>query len=611
MLKASGFGHLNEAWSFVLVDHLHHGHGVRDFCIAPGSRSAPLALAAAHFRQAQGGLQLHTHFDERGLGFFALGLTRSGRRPVAVITTSGTAVANLHPAIIEAFETHAPLIALTADRPDELLDCGANQAIRQRGLFGTNLRGELRLPAPDPGWSADRLREALDAALAGLHGPDAGPVHINAPFREPLYGTTELEHRDHAPPPETGGAEERSVSRRFPDAADGGLLDPSANGHGKQGFGTDRVRFLDRDDAIRPGPPLPARPPTPALPVLSGPVLLVAGHLDPDEAQAVLALAERHDTPVLADIGSQLRLAAHPCVIGGADLLLASPWGRQAFGSAHQILQFGGRLTGKRLNQWLAEFPGTRWLVSRHSAGLDPTHRAIAIQADIPDLCQRLELPLPVDLGLPHRARELQAIVDDTIREEFSELAAARMLSEAIPRDMALMAGNSLGIRLLDWFAQPGHGNPCVTNRGASGIDGLVATACGYVRRHPPGLTLLLGDLSLLHDLNSLALAARSTVPLVIVVLNNDGGGIFHLLPARDEAAWFEPLFQLPHGMDFRQVAGQFGLRYAAPESAPELRSAYREACTRAGCTLIELRFPAGRSAELLRSLFQRLGAVQ
>lgn len=560
MLKRTRFSHLNEAWAHVLVDRLVRGHGVRDICIAPGSRSAPLALAAARCGREQPELQLHSHFDERGLAYFALGLIKATGRPVAVFTTSGTAVANLHPAMVEAFEDHRPLIAVTADRPDELHGCGANQTTNQHGLFGAHCRGELQLPAPDPAWSAGRLGQALDAVLALLHGADAGPVHINAPFREPLYGTPES--RDFGP------------------------------------------WLSDLDNAL-PASPASGEPAPP--PGLDAPLLLVAGQLEPEEAEAVLALARRSRVPILADIGSQLRLTQDPMVLESPDLLLASPRGRDALAPVRQIVQFGGRLTGKRLGTWLAGFAGTRWLVSRHSTYLDPSRKAIAIQADIPEFCRRITLPEHDFSALHGIIKNITLCAQDFISEEFSEPAAARIITEAIPPDMALFAGNSLSIRLLDLLAVPRHGNRCVTNRGASGIDGVLATACGFAQRHSAGLTLLLGDLSLLHDLNSLALAARATVPLVIVVLNNDGGGIFHLLPAREHDECFEPLFQLPHGFDFRQAAGQFGIRYTHPESPGDLRRSYANACTHNGCTLIELRFPSGQGSDCLRELARRL----
>ncbi|MCA1788950.1 MAG: 2-succinyl-5-enolpyruvyl-6-hydroxy-3-cyclohexene-1-carboxylic-acid synthase [Thioalkalivibrio sp.] len=564
MLKGRRFSHINEAWAYVLMDRLHRVHGVHDFCIAPGSRSAPLVLAAAGYRRDHPEVALHTHFDERGLAFYALGLVKSARRPVAIVTTSGTAVANLHPAMVEAFEDHLPLVAVSADRPEELHGCGANQTINQLGIFATHLRGELRLPEPGPAWSAGRLGQELDGTLGRLHGIDAGPVHINAPFREPLYG---------AP-----GQHEFSAW------------------------------LADLDEGIHRHPE-PLEPHSPAG--LTGPLLLVAGRLEADEADAVLALGQRFGIPIVADIGSQLRLLRDLAVPEAPDLLFADPRGRAALKAVEQVVQFGGRLTGKRLNQWLSAFDGQRWLVSRHSAYLDPEHKALPIQADIPAFCRKLVVPPQPDLGLAAIARELSGRVDDFLAEHFSELAATRILSEEIPLSMALLAGNSLSIRLMDMLARPRLGNRCVTNRGASGIDGLLATACGFARRYPLGLTLLLGDLSLLHDLNSLALAARAAVPLVIVVLNNDGGGIFNLLPAREQGECFETLFQLPHGLDFRQAAAQFDLPYACPESAPALRAAYRKACSRAGCTLIELRFPPAQSAELLQELSRRLGADQ
>ncbi|TVP78914.1 2-succinyl-5-enolpyruvyl-6-hydroxy-3-cyclohexene-1-carboxylic-acid synthase [Thioalkalivibrio sp.] len=554
------FSHINEAWAYVLMDRLHRVHGVQDLCIAPGSRSAPLVLAAARYRRDHPDVTLHSHFDERGLAFFALGLAKSSRRPVAIVTTSGTAVANLHPAMTEAFEDHRPLIAISADRPEELHGCGANQTINQLGIFATHLRGELRLPSPDPSWSAGRLGRELDGVLRRLHGVDAGPVHVNAPFHEPLYGATG----------------QQDFSAWLADLEDG--RHESTEG-------------LEPDD----------------LPRLTGPLLLVAGRLEAEEAAAVLALGQRFGIPIVTDIGSQLRLLRDPAVLEGPDLLFASPRGRAVLEGVEQVLQFGGRLTGKRVNQWLSAFEGPRWLVSRHSAYLDPEHRAVAIQADIPAFCRKLVVLPQTDLGLTPIARELSARVDGFLAERFSELAAARIVSEEIPPTMALLPGNSLSIRLMDMFARPRLGNACVTNRGASGIDGLLATACGFAQRDGVGVTLLLGDLSLLHDLNSLALAARSPGPLVIVVLNNDGGGIFNLLPAKEQGEWFETLFQLPHGLNFQQAAAQFGVRYACPVSAPALRAEYAEACARQGCTLIELRFAPGQSAELLQELTRRL----
>lgn len=545
---------LNAARAGALLDRLR-AHGVRDLCLAPGSRSAPLALSAAHRAEQGLDVAVHSHYDERGLAFYALGLIRAHGRPVAVITTSGTAVANLHPAVAEAWQSHLPLIAVSADRPPELHACGANQAIPQEGIFGPHVRAELALPVPEArlgdAWLAGRLDRALGAATAAT---DAGPVHINAPFREPLYGGQEPAE---APP--------------------------------------------------RPSPPVcGSAPPAPGLPALEPPLLFVAGQLEADEAEAVLAAAEAGGVPILADLGSQLRLRAHPCVVDSPELLLASPAGRAACAGARQVIQFGGRLTGRRLPAWLAEHAPRRWLVSRHSGYLDPDWQASAVQADIPALCR--SLPLAPQAALPGLAEAVAAVRERrraVAAEAFAEPAAAAHLSRLLPAGMTLFAGNSLPIRALDLFAEPGGGNPCLTQRGASGIDGLLATAAGHATACPT--TLVLGDLAALHDLNSLALLAAAAQPCIAVVLNNDGGGIFDLLPARQEGDAYRRLFRTPHGLGFADTAAQFGVPYRRCTDAAELASAYTEAVARGGGSIIEAACPPGRGSGQIAALFQAL----
>ena len=546
---------LNAARAGALLDRLR-AHGVRDLCLAPGSRSAPLALAAARRAEPGGDLAVHSHYDERGLAFYALGLIRAHRRPVAVITTSGTAVANLHPAVAEAWQSHLPLIAVSADRPPELHACGANQAIPQEGILDPHVRAALALPVPeaqlDGAWLAGRLDGALGAATAAA---DTGPVHINAPFREPLYGGQEP-----AAPP---------------------LPAPP----------------------VRSGAPRP-----PALPAPEPPLLFVAGQLEADEAEAVLAAAESGGVPVLADLGSQLRLRDHPCVVDSPELLLASPAGRAACTEARQVIQFGGRLTGRRLPAWLAEHAPRRWLVSRHSGYLDPDWQASAVQAEIPALCRSLPLtpqsPLP---GLAEAAATVRERRRAAAEEAFAEPSAAARLSRLLPPGMTLFAGNSLPIRALDLFAEPGGGNRCLTQRGASGIDGLLATAAGHAAAHPT--TLVLGDLAALHDLNSLALLAAATQPCIAVILNNDGGGIFDLLPARHEGDAHRRLFRTPHGLGFAEAAAQFGVAYRRCTDAAELEAAYTEALARGGCSILEAACPPELGSGQIAALFRTLEA--
>ncbi|SEQ36172.1 2-succinyl-5-enolpyruvyl-6-hydroxy-3-cyclohexene-1-carboxylate synthase [Ectothiorhodospira magna] len=556
------FTHINEAWAQLLITRLYQ-HGVRDICLAPGSRSAPLTLAAIRLQDTYPQLQLHTHFDERGLAFMGLGLCRARRRPVALITTSGTAVPNLHPALVEAFQTHQPLVAVTADRPEELVGCGANQAIVQPGIFSHHVRAALNLPTPDITLSGGWLAQQLDLALARLHGPGRGPVHLNVPFCDPLYGT--------------------------PESADFGPW------------------MSDVAPVVTAPDPFPGF----TMHRIREPVIFVAGQLDPEEAEAVLMVARDYHVPILADIGSQLRLQDHPCILPHPDLLLTVTHIRRRLKAMNQVIQFGGRLTSRRLNQWLADFQGRHWLVSPHEDGLDPERRALQIQASIPEFCSQLKIPVQGDLGIAPLQAQVIEQLELALTYPFSEPAAARVITDTIPDDMLLLPGNSLSIRLLDMVARPGRGNRCITNRGASGIDGLVATAAGLATGHPAGATLLLGDLSLLHDLNSLALAARSPHPLVIVVLNNDGGGIFNLLPAAAHKDHFQSFFQLPHGLTFRNAATLFGLIYANPDSAGAFQKAYTEACRRGDATLIELNFPSNQSSRIIRGLIKTLEEVR
>lgn len=518
-----------------------YDHGVRELCVAPGSRSAPLVLAAAQWAGRFANTRLHTHFDERGLGFFALGLIKASQRPVAVITTSGSAVANLHPAIVEARHSHLPLLAITADRPAELVGCGANQTIEQLDIFHPQVRQTLIVDDLE----GTHAQEALyDYLITCLLPASRGPGHINVPFQEPLYAT-------HKPAWDLQRGPSLSAS------------------------------LTDIDWA--------------AMPSLDKRSLLVTGQLNPQEASAVVALSQRTGLSILSDVGSGLRLHAHPQVLNHASLAISHHGCRQHLDHYEQIIQLGGRLVSKQLNQWLAEFPGDYWLIDSYADPLDPSRRAQQRQADITAFCQGLKGEQTLDTHLPAFQQWIEHELDDLLADGDSSLHLARFISQELPNDMTLMVGNSLSVRLMDWVAQPRPDRlrPLLTQRGASGIDGLVATAMGAAHHSDDGLSLLLGDLSLLHDLNSLALAKRQTKPLVIVVINDDGGGIFHGLPARDQTDVFKAFFQTPHGLQFADISAQFGLNYSAPNSLAAFRHAYRQACTHPGVSLLEYKVVA------------------
>lgn len=561
------FSHITNLWASLIIEALYH-RGVRHICIAPGSRSAPLTIAAAQFKNQNPDLTLHCHFDERGLGFFALGLSKSNHQPVAVITTSGTAVSNLHPSIIEAYQTQTPLIILSADRPPELLNCGANQAIQQESLFGRNVALFQQVDLPNESTPAQSLindiNKTLDHALGLAKDTDCGPVQINTPFREPLYGT-----------------KQRQYFSEY----------------------LENCQFEYNDRAVK-------NPLQTTIPLLS-PGLLIAGGLTQKESISLLALSHKINWPVLVDSTSQLRLTNDKNIIHYTDLLLANNETIKTLSNIKQVIQFGGRLTSKRLNSWLASYEGVYQIISPHKAYLDPQHKATQIQSDINAFCESNLIKPLSNTSIKNKLLLLNSSVDkvieQTLSEELSELSVIRKFSRLIEPNHAIFLGNSLSIRMMDMLSLPAYGNPIYSNRGASGIDGLLATALGCSHQHPEGFTLLMGDLSLLHDLNSLAIASKQETPFIIIVLNNDGGSIFNLLPTSELSDIKTTFFQCPHGFEFKGACDMFSINYNQPTSLAAFAETYKSAQKHKGCTLIEINTPCDEATEQIKGLINKV----
>ncbi|SDJ88743.1 2-succinyl-5-enolpyruvyl-6-hydroxy-3-cyclohexene-1-carboxylate synthase [Ferrimonas sediminum] len=554
---------LNLLWSKLLLEELHR-LGVQHVCLAPGSRSTPLTLAAAEHP----GLTRHTHFDERGLAFMAMGLAKSSATPVAVITTSGTALANLYPAIVEASLTKVPLILLTGDRPPELIDCGANQAIIQPGIFADYCT-RVDLPTPDLAIGPQALLSQIDHAV----GTSDGPIHVNCMFREPLYPQAERTN--------------------FSD-----YLTP--------------VRHWLQSDA--PWSPL-ANLSQQALPTpqqcrdfANGKGVIVAGTLAPEmDPHLLLSLSEALGWPLLADCQSQLRQA--PGVIHHIDQLLHRPDCRQQLAEADHLLVVGARTLSKRLLSFIDSQPWQRhWHWLSHPQRLDPNHKPKQVFVGSLELLLKQPWPqAPHPLWCPE-LQQTNAQIDQLIARQhqggpLTELSAMRHLSLVMPEQGQLFIGNSLPIRLFDTLAAPrAQSAPLFTNRGASGIDGLLATAVGVGRGTGKPTVLAIGDLSLLHDLNSLAIARDCTTPMVIIAINNDGGSIFNLLPVPSDALR-QDYYRLGHGLQFAGAASQFGLPYSNPDNLEHFDKALRLALQHPGASLIELTLPPEQSAQLLIEL--------
>ncbi|SQI38982.1 2-succinyl-5-enolpyruvyl-6-hydroxy-3-cyclohexene-1-carboxylate synthase [Leminorella richardii] len=545
----------NRRWASVVLETLTR-HGVEHVCIAPGSRSTPLTLTAAANKK----LTCHTHFDERGLGHLALGIAKVSRQPVAVIVTSGTAVANLYPALIEASLTGERLVLLTADRPPELIDCGANQAIRQTDIFAQHPTATLSLPRPTPDISAAWLTSAVDDAMGGLY---QGALHINCPFAEPLYGGDESAYAEWS----------------------------AALGE----WWNDRSPWLASpcEQALR------TEPDWPTWRARKG--VVVAARLTASQGKAVAEWAKRLGWPILGDVLSSSGQPL-PC----ADLWLNSPQAKGCLAQAEIVIQFGGSLTGKRMLQWQAGCsPKEYWIVDSVRGRLDPAnHRGRRMVGDVE---RWLEAHPATELApwapeLVSLAEQAQRHVVDSLMERFGEAQFASRLPELLPEGGLFWAGNSLIVRLIDALAQLPVGYPVYSNRGASGIDGLLSTAAGVQRCSGLPMLAVMGDISALYDLNALALLAQATRPTVLVVVNNDGGSIFSLLPTPE--AERERFYRMPHGLGFEHAAAMFGLGYAQPESWEALQKAVSTHWQQPnGTLLLELRVAPHDGAHTLQQL--------
>ncbi|WP_420454926.1 2-succinyl-5-enolpyruvyl-6-hydroxy-3-cyclohexene-1-carboxylic-acid synthase [Rubrivirga sp.] len=566
---------VNHLWAALLVEELVR-QGTTLFVVCPGSRSTPLAVAVAQNPHAEA----LVHWDERAAGFVALGWAKATGRPAAVVTTSGTAVANLLPAAVEARQSGVPLLLLTADRPPELREAGANQAIRQPGLFSTVARWAFDLGTPSSEIDPAFVLTTVAEAVTRTH--DGGPVHLNLPFREPLAPT--------------------------PDGTDvDALLAPLA-------------RWLDGDDPYTRRARPPSHPEVRDLAhLLDGGErgLVVLGPLPADDAEtapAAAEIAERLGWPLVADLLSGVGHGAPRAF----DLALASDRLREIVPEA--VLHVGGRPTSKRLARWTADArPGLYVRVHPDRARLDPAHRvthrltgepgpvARALAAALADQGSRRPIAPPDGW----RARWQTAVdaahdaADAVLAASgLSEPVVARALAESLPKGAGLVAAASMPVRDLDTFAAGGSAVVVTANRGASGIDGTVATAAGFARGRGLPTALLIGDLALLHDQTSLALL-RDGPPVVVVVVNNDGGGIFHQLPVAEslDETTFERVFGTPHGLGFEAAARQVGLRYAAPTTPDAFEAALTDAVASGTSSVIEVRTDRREQADLRRRI--------
>ena len=529
--------------------------GVTDVVVSPGSRSTPLAVAARN----QEGLRVTVQIDERVAGFCALGMAKATSRPAALVCTSGTAAANYFPAVVEAHHSGVPLVVCTADRPPEHRDAGAGQTIDQVKLYGDHVRWYAEAPCDldQPDYFA---RLAVRAANTAGAGPNPGPVHLNWPFRKPL--------EPQGPLPRLSS----TVGRPVPP-----------------------VRPLVEADVE-------------ALSRLAGRRgLIVSGALDVDEAgaAAIVGFAEAAGWPVVADAGSQLR-GRGPLVLDGAEWVLG-----RADLAPDVLVRLGGPPSNRAVIDFVAACGAAdRLLVDPRRRWEDPSFGwTQALASDPVELLGAASAQMG-SVDDAWTVSWIEAAYDAWERVEgalgsadlLEPLLAATLL-RALPPEVALYASSSMPVRDVTSFWPPdAFARRMLVNRGANGIDGVVSSALGAALALDQPVAALVGDVALLHDIGGLLAASLSDVDLTVVVPNNDGGGIFSLLPVANggTAVHFGELFHTPHGVGLGKLAAGLGVNYHRTGQADDLVEAVTKA---SGMTLIEVPVDHGTAIKQRKQL--------
>ena len=634
-------GDFNLSWAREVVGALVRG-GVTEVEIAPGSRSAPLVLAVRSFPD----LRARVHLDERSAAFFALGYGRRAGRPAAVVTTSGTAVANLLPAVVEADISDVPLVILSADRPPRLRGADANQTIDQVGIFGARLRYEADLPVPEPD-ALGRAGGIASEALARAVGPPAGPVHLNIPFEKPLQpsspaavevgdcptgtGNRPMGTRDGlaAPPIQTSPPAEAIVrgaalvaaklaAARRPILVAGPSAAPSTEGPALADFAErlgvplladplSGARFAARASASGPVPvtdeqadhDAKSRPPPPHLPrptvcgaydhylrdptvvAKLAPDLILRTGRTPTSATLEAALERWRDAmQVVIDDGS--RPKDHQRL---ADEYVRAP-------ASSVLAHVATQATVATQPTVAADATVVAQAAVAHTT-ISADHITIpAAHITIPATEPASRSPTAHWRTLWSRAEAAAwSAVADALDDPANEGAHAAAVLRALPSNATLFVSSSMPVRDLDAYGRPAPtGVHVLANRGASGIDGIVSSTLGCAAAADGPVVGLLGDLAFYHDMNGLLATRDPELNVVLVLVDNDGGGIFHMLPIRNFEPAFTPYFATPHGLDFRHAACLYGIPLHEAHTPAEAAQAVTAAVRRPGTEIVRVR---------------------
>ncbi|PTX94363.1 2-succinyl-5-enolpyruvyl-6-hydroxy-3-cyclohexene-1-carboxylic-acid synthase [Opitutus sp. ER46] len=571
------FRSTNALWASVLVETLVR-RGVRRAVVSPGSRSTPLTIALARHPA----MRAVPVLDERSAAFFALGLAKADLRPVVLVCTSGTAAANYFPAVIEAFESAVPLIVFTADRPPEMRACASGQTIDQQKLYGgyVGFYHELAVPELDLG-QLRYLRQTVAHAAERTLQPQAGPVHLNVPFRDPL-----------PPLPDGGRAATFAATVNWPDffaqVTVGMRVEPEAE--------------------------------LPELKV-GGRGMIVVGPNQPREAEtfthAVMELARRLGWPVLADGLSPIRSTAEGEIVTTYDTILRSTAMAEQL-APEQVLAIGGWPTSKVLRTWLQSRDVPTWLLTTRWDNRDALHGRTRL---LPTTPATLAAALPARPDAQPGEYEVQwhwaegqvrRQLDQSLAQttELLEPKAAWLLAQHLPEETPVFISNSMPIRDVEyvWLATRRKLRP-LCNRGANGIDGTLSTALGVAEGAGRPTVLLTGDLALLHDTNGFLLRPQFRGSLTVVVINNNGGGIFEHLPVAQFDPPFEPFFATPQEADLGRLCAVYNVPHEEVRDWDHFVSLIQTLPAR-GLRVLELRTDRKRDAAWRKSRFAELAAT-
>jgi len=591
----------NPTFAYVnaFVDELYRSK-LQNIVICPGSRSTPLALAIAEHP----GLKTWMHIDERSAAFFALGMAKRSGQPVGLLCSSGTAAANFLPAIVEAKLTNIPLLVLTADRPHELRDNGAPQTIDQNRLYGTHVKWFVEVALPEATNSALRyIRTLADRATATTRMLPAGPVHLNFPFREPLTPGPIADQP--LPPQEQRDAKAwsgRSGTQAYTEVEEATQATISHS----------RLSHFARQLLASPKGIIIAGPGT-----------------DPAATEALVQLAEHLHYPILADPLSQLRSGAHnkQHIISSYDAFIRL----NPFVNTHQpdvVLRFGAMPTAKPILLYLQHYADQPQIVIDAQNGWnEPTQLATEIiHTNTKTFCSQLITQLdllqseekPANNTWLANWQETEQQTRQALTQAIHEFTAPfegrvfRELEDLLPDGSVLFAGNSMPVRDLDTFFWGSDRNIHVFgNRGANGIDGIISSALGSSAANAgQPAVLVIGDLSFFHDLNGLLAARLHQLNLVIVLINNDGGGIFSFLPQAAYPDHFEQLWGTPTGLQFQPVIEMYGGIYTASTNWTDFRAAISHGIEHGGLHVVEVQTERESNVDMHRQLWQKVQHV-